>query len=174
MKASPAVFAAHVCFMLCLVLNSGPALAAPAPLKVVPGNLTTLLRSGTMAGGEAHQSEISLLAVESLKQSQGERLTLSFGDHTGQPLQGKIGYFHIALDRSGKRLVIDLSHIARTAVDPSQLKKILSKSALVDGSDMTMDPSDGSTNITLNFKAPVQLTVRPTGKDNKLVLDLIQ
>ena len=71
---------------------------------------------------------------------------------SGKPLTGEPGYFQVALDRDGRRLVIDLSQVTRTGVDPGQLKSALMKSKFVASTDMTMDPHDQSTNLTLTLK----------------------
>ena len=132
--------------------------AAPAPIKVKPGSIAKAVKSGFFAGGEA-ANEFSLIEATAKRAGEEETLILHYGDVQGQPLRGKPGFFQAVLDREGKRLVIDLSQVSRTAIDPETLRKKLAAWKLVSVIDMTMDPTDMSTNITLNLKQPVELTV---------------
>jgi hypothetical protein len=132
--------------------------AAPAPIKVKPGSIAKAVKSGFFAGGEAAH-EFSLIEATAKRSGDAETLVLHYGDVQGQPLRGKPGFFQAVLDRDGKRVVIDLSQVSRTAIDPETLRKKLSAWKLVSVIDMTMDPTDVSTNITLNLKQPVELAI---------------
>lgn len=132
--------------------------AAPHPISLKPGQNTTLLRAGVVTGGVAGD-ELSLLTVESKSKSEGESFSIHWGDREGRPWTGRAGWYHIALDRGGRRVVVDLGKVARTAIEPKDLHGLLASSKLIASSDMTMDPQDGSTNLTLNFRVPIQLRV---------------
>ncbi len=140
-------------------LVAHPSFALPAPLRVRPGKVSQPIQSGVLVGGQSG-AEFSLLGIqtESLKGS-GERLVLLYGDRYGNSLKNEPGFYHVSLDRNARRLVIDLAQVSRTAVDPMKLSRILAASQLVSSSEMTMDPSDGSTNITLVLKEPARLKV---------------
>lgn len=156
-----------------MIFAPAASIAAPAPLVVTPNAISSPLRSsGLVQGGKASE-EFSLLGVEAKKTASGEKLVLNYGDRFGKAIKGDPGYFQIGLDRSGKRITIDLSQVTTTGIEPDQLKKILGASKFVASSDMTMDPHDRSTNITLVLKEPVQLTVgTDSGSKSKVILNL--
>lgn len=147
--------------------------AIPNPVQVTPGHASPPLQSGVSIGGQAG-GEFTLIGVhtEPLKDA-AERLALVYGDRNGNQQQGGPGYFHVAVDRDGRRVVIDLAQLRRVSVDPQRLTRILMNSKLIESSDMTTDPFDGSTNITLNMRAPVRVRVASeTDKSARLILDL--
>jgi hypothetical protein len=149
-------------------------LAMPSPIKVTPERFSKTILAGALTGGEA-AGEFSLLAVIEARDSslaKDEKITMVYGTKLGKTLSGPPGFFHVALDRGGRRIVIDLAQISRTAVDPGQLEKSLSHSKFVASTDMTMDPQDGSTNLTLNLKTPVELSVATETKNASVVLKL--
>lgn len=141
-------------------------LALPAPLIVKPGGIPSPMRSGVTIGGQS-VDEFSLLSVkqEKLPAVGAERFTLAYGDRFGLPIHGDPGFFHVVLDRNAQRIVIDLAQIRKTAVDAKQLAKTLTASKYIASSDITMDPFDGSTNITLLLKVPIKMKVASFGKE---------
>jgi len=159
-SVSSSIFVFAATHMLGLLL-AGSADAIPAPLQVRPGRISPPLQSGEMIGGLA-ADEFSLLGISdegSMVANQGERFVLAYGDRFGKPQQGEPGYFHVSLDREARRIVIDLAQVHSTAVDPEKLASIVAQSKLIASSEMTMDPADGSTNITLLLKRPVKLKI---------------
>lgn len=132
--------------------------AAPSPYHLKPGKISPPISEGVVTGGRS-SDEFSLLNVKAESLKNQERFSIVFGDRYGQPLQGDPGYFHLSVDRSGKRISIDLAQVSRTAVDNKQLRRLLSRSKYIASSDMVMDPHDGSTNIALNMKVPVTVKV---------------
>lgn len=163
---------ATISFIFVFVMVNSAA-AAIAPLQVKPGRLVSAIRGGALAGGRAAE-EFSLLGIRRVAGRAGvERLVFSYGDRNGKPLKGEPGFFQIALDRSAKRLVIDLAQVGQTAIDSKDLARILSDSQFVAGSDMTMDPLDGSTNITIHTKIPIALAVMSeAGDQGRIILEL--
>jgi hypothetical protein len=144
-----------------------------APIQVKPGKTSPFIGEGVLSGGMAAE-EFSLLGVRSeVGRQKSERVILTYGDRLGQPRREEPGFFHIALDRAGRRMVIDLAQVHSTAVDSARLAGELKKSKLVARSEMTIDPFDRSVNITLHFKVPVRLKVS-TGKSDgsDVILDL--
>ncbi|HVK62217.1 MAG TPA: hypothetical protein VM432_11730, partial [Bdellovibrionales bacterium] len=113
------------------------------------------------------------IGVESKTIKQGERITIAYGDFAGRPVKGQPGFFHAVIDRESKRVVIDLSQVSKTRIDAAALRKVFARSKFVSSTDMTMDPHDGSTNITLELKSPVVLlaTTDPR-KNGQVVLEL--
>lgn len=144
--------------------------AATKPIHVQPGKVSPSIESGVLTGGQAANG-FSLLSVQNEVAQNEERIILSYGDHSGAPLAGEPGFFQVALDRNSKRVVLDLAQLNRTAIDPLTLKKILGASQYVVSSDMTMDPHDGSTNITLNLSRPVKIdVVSDPGAQGRVIL----
>lgn len=163
-----------VCLSFVFSLSSSEAAVPGGPLVVTPGKISGPLEKGTVVGGKA-RDELSLLGVR-FEPSAGEveRLALVYGDRFGKPLKGEPGYFHVALDRNSQRVVLDLAQMQMTAVGPARLSRILTGSKLVASSEMTMDPLDGSTNITLQTKVPVHLKVVATeGEPATLAIELV-
>lgn len=171
-RRSQAAFEVIACGIF--VMMAGAAFALPAPLLVKPGRVSPPVQNGVTIGGKA-ADEFSLIGVsaEHVHGGKGERLTLSYGDRHGHPHRGEPGFFHVALDRDAKRIVIDLAQMRKTAVDANGLAKVLSGSKLVASSDITMDPFDGSTNLTLILKQPVKMKVSSEGNNHsRIVFDL--
>ena len=154
------------------VLLSLVSFAMPSPLRVKPGSALNV-RAGSLANGGHANEEFSLLSVLSTPVTGGERIVLSYGDRFGKVWKGEPGFFQVALDKGGSRVVIDLSQVTKTGIDPVQLRKALAASKLVASSDMTMDPQDQTTNLTLVMKQPVTLALSTSsGARSQIVLDL--
>lgn len=139
--------------------------AAPSPYHLKPGKISPPISEGVVTGGQS-SDEFSLLTVKAESNNNKERLRIVYGDRHGQPLQGDPGYFHLTVDRSGKRISIDLAQVSRTAVDTKQLQRLLSNSKYIASSDIVMDPHDGSTNLAFNMKFPVEVKVMTHQKSN--------
>ncbi len=156
-----------------IMLAAIPSQSMPIPLQARPNRVVSpLVGQASVIGGQSG-TDYSLLNVKDEKLAVGERLEFYYGDRNGQVLLGEPGYFHVLLDRAGKRLVIDLAQVTKTAVDPLKLEAILLKSTLVASSEMTMDPMDGSTNITLNLKTAVHAGVGvATDHQSRMFIDL--
>lgn len=159
--------------VVALLVGAPMASGLVAPLRVKPGQVSPAIGAGAIAGGRA-ADEFSLLSVvRTPLKGGGEKLVITYGDRFGKPVKGEPGFFHVALDRDSRRVVIDLAQVSRTAVDPVDLGKILSSSKFVSGSDMTMDPHDGSTNITLSLKSPVTIKVAAmAGETGRLAIEM--
>jgi hypothetical protein len=136
-----------------------------APLVAKPGKMTSPIRDGAIIGGQADR-EFSLIAINAKTAGTGERVTIAYGDAAGKPWKGEPGFFHAVLDRESKRLVIDLAQVNKTRVDVAVLQKIFSHSRFVASTDITMDPHDGSTNITLLMKEPVTVVAATDPRHN--------
>lgn len=166
------LMAFHAAVLLSLAGSVAWAAKPSSLTQVKPGEVSAPLRTGTITGGQAAE-EFSLVNVQTKSVAGSERIIFSYGDVRGKPVQREPGFFNIVLDRESKRLVIDLAQVNRTAVDPTALRRILSNSKLIAGSDMTMDPQDNSTNLTLNLKKPVQIRVASQSRsEGQLVLEL--
>lgn len=161
-----------VCFsyFVCCVPT---ATAALAPIQVKPGKISSPVRSGVLEGGIA-SDEFSIYSIERASTPEGsERLVITYGDRFGNALKGDPGFFHVAFDQNSRRISVDLAQVSRTAVDQNDLAKVLTKSIFVASSDMTMDPVDGSTNITLHLKNPVSISVSSeSGNISRVVIEM--
>jgi hypothetical protein len=147
--------------------------AAPAPLTVTPGKISSPISNGVFTGGSA-QAAFTLTKITRQAGRNGtEKWTLTYGDREGKPVPSGPGFFHVSVDRNGRRVVIDLAQVHRTAVDGVELEKMARGSNLVATTDMIMDPQDRSTNITMNMKSAVAVRVaneRTSG--GQLVLEI--
>ncbi len=127
-----------------------------------------------ISGGKAkaeNVSPLSLLQVQKVTGSvpdKSERLTIMFGDKNGAVLS-EPGFFHLAVDEGGRRLILDLAQVQQTSVDKADLKAMVKHSELIRDAEITMDPVDNSTNITFLMKRPV--VAKASAKEN-LVIDI--
>jgi hypothetical protein len=151
---------------------------APNQLRIVgPGQKSPLVRSGVVAGGQA-ADEFTLISIrtETLPNG-GERWILQYGDRFGKPFaESRIqpGFFHIGLDKSSRRIVMDLAQVHHTGFGMETLAKLTADSRLVRESDMIMDPHDRSTSVTLSLDVPVLMkVVQEDSPHGRLVLEIV-
>ncbi len=158
-----------------IICAHSSAWAVPAKQIVRPQKLGSYIAAGAIVGGSAGKI-FSLIRVQKMLLAGGvERLILTYGDQDGVPLKSQPGYFHLNLDQAGQRLVLDLSQVLKTAIDQQDLIKELKGSRLVSRTDMSMDPQDGTTNITLYMRAPVEMKAQIEAteeRQNQLVIDM--
>lgn len=136
--------------------------------------------TGIFQGGESGRA-YSLIDIKRAPAKNGaaqrEHFSILYGDEVGRRILGKTGYFHISLEKNPDRLVIDLSQVQKTAVDEKQLAAIFRNSELISGTQMTMDPEDLSTNITLYLRNQVRARVKANTdgkKPGQVSVDLIK
>lgn len=143
--------------------------------------LDAFFDSGILMGGESGRI-FSLLEIKRSQQTgkkggQAERITIGYGDEMGRKVIGKTGFFHVSLEQNPPRLVIDLSQVQKTAIDEKQLAAVFKNSDYISNTQMTMDPEDLSTNITLFLKNPVKARVH-TNKNlrnpGQVVIDIMK
>lgn len=158
--------------LLVLGVTTG-AFAMTAPLKLAPNKISPAISDGAAMGGTASDS-FTLTAVNRENLPNGEeKWIIGYGDRGGRPLVAGPGFFQVSVDRNSRRVLLDLAQVARSLVATSALDKIVKESRLVGSSDLTMDPVDHSTNITLNMKSPVAVqVVSDTSNGGRLVLFL--
>ncbi|OQW47291.1 MAG: hypothetical protein A4S09_15975 [Proteobacteria bacterium SG_bin7] len=157
---------------------SEAAIKKGSPLKF--NKLDVFAGTGIFQGGESGRA-YSLLDIKRTQPKNNspdhEHFSIFYGDEIGRKILGKTGYFHIILEKNPDRLVIDLSQVQKTAVDEKQLAAIFRNSELVSKTEMTMDPEDLSTNITLYLKQPVKARVKSNTdgkKPGQLVIDMVK
>ncbi len=163
-------------YVLLLIGIGMAAQAAIKPMHFKVNKLNAFYDSGVFIGGESGKA-FSILNVERKNEKTGERIVINYGDEGGRKLMGKTGFFHVSLEQNPPRLVVDLSQVQRTGVDEKKLAAIFRNSANVKSTEMTMDPEDFSTNLTLYLKQPVRARVN-TFKDPKqqgrIVIDVVK
>lgn len=118
------------------------------------------ISEGVFIGGQPG-TPASLLNVKVLhsRKKKKERIVLEFGDLEGKPLGRDANYFHVKVQEKPPRLVVDLANLQKTTIGPAELEKKMKFSRLVNFSDITMDPQDHSTNLTLSFKEAKSISV---------------
>ncbi len=158
-------------FVLAIVVGFGTlseaAIKKNSSLKF--NKLDAFAGTGIFQGGESGRAYSLLDIKRQPSKNKGaavERFSLLYGDEVGRRILGKTGYFHISLEKNPDRLVIDLSQVQKTAIDEKQLAAIFKNSELISGTQMTMDPEDLSTNITLYLRDQVRARVK-TNTDSK-------
>lgn len=127
-------------------------------------------------GGVAER-ELALLNVQWMRASNKpvERVVIQVGEQDGSKLKGKMGYFHVSLrEQPIARLSIDLSQIQKTKIDENTVRKNLEKSKLISKVDFTMDPEDGSTNLTFVLKKQIKWDAYTQKEKGEIVLDLFE
>lgn len=136
---------------------------------------SAFIKQGTFSGGTAKpeaDAPLSLLKFEkNLMKSGSERISLTLGDKNGSNLS-EPSFFHVALDESGRRLVLDLAQVQQTSVDQSDLKSVLKTSPLIKSAEITMDPVDKSTNITFTLKKAVVAQAATNKNSGQVIIDL--
>jgi hypothetical protein len=161
-----------------MVLIAGLAIPLYAAIPPTPplAREHLFFSSGILTGGRTPGRETSLLSVEKKthRRQKRERIVLSIGDANGYPTE-YLSYFHVAVDKNPPRLVVDMTRMRKTAVSEKDLVARLKNSIFIRSLELTMDPEDHSTNLTLNLKAPIQVSVHERysrREGTQLVLDL--
>lgn len=137
-------------------------------------SVSSLAAPIVVSGGIAKAKNIEPLSLLQVQKSgtseanKSERITMKFGDKNGAPLS-EPGFFHLAVDEDGRRVILDLAQVQQTSVDKADLRAMVKRSELIRDAEITMDPVDKSTNITFYMKRPV--VAQATAKDH-LVIDL--
>ncbi len=166
--------AAVLIAFISLSLGSTAAWSVPHRPKVKPQGLGSYIRSGVVVGGYAGEA-LSLLRMQKMLAPDGaERLVILYGDKNGNVVKSELGYFHISVDERNSRVSIDLAQVQRTAVDAKDLAKVFNNSRLVSTTEMTMDPLDLSTNISLTLQQPaeIKVNVETSQGTKRLIIDM--
>ena len=136
--------------------------------------LNQYLGTEVRIGGVADR-ELALLNVQWMRANNKpvERIVIQLGEQDGTKLKGNMGYFHVAMkEQPVPRLSVDLSQIQKTRIDENTVRKTLAKSQLISKVDFTMDPEDGSTNLTFVLKKTIKWDSFVQKDKGQLVLDL--
>lgn len=142
--------------------------------KSPPVKLGTFTKSGVIVGGQVGNGFSILRANKTEGPGGTERFSILYGDNRGQISKAGPGYFHIQIDEKQPRVSIDLAQVQTTTVDPEQLSHIFKDSKIVAATEMTMDPIDLATNISLKLKRPAEVRAKIETQNGAqiLVIDL--
>ena len=134
------------------------------------------LSEGVFVGGRSGMGGTLLDLRRSFdKGAQAERIVLDWGDEKGRPLLGKIGFFHVGLDKKNRRAVIDLTQVSQSGLTEEAVVKRLKASPVIKRSQLIFDPFNVSTQLILDFKSDVAVEafyLLDPKKPARLVLDL--
>lgn len=159
------------------LLLAVPGQAAISSKKTKPVAAKILSGEGASYGGLAG-SAFTLVDVRRTADAKKkiERLVFDVGDMNGAPLKGWPGYYYAELQKNPQRLVIDFAQMPRSNVDQNRLAAIMKSSMAVSRTQMSLDPVDGSLNLTMDLKKNTKVRVyQVAGKKStsKVVVDLI-
>ncbi len=163
-------------FLFFLAVPVGEVQAASVYKKSLDKKIGAYLQDGVIVGGRVGKGYTLLSLRRSFtKQTETERVVLDIGDINGKPILGEVGYYHVSIERSPARVVIDLAQVSRSGVDQDKLLKIFKSSPLVKSAEITYDPEDSATNLVLNFKYKTQVEVFEINSPNapgRIVIDM--
>lgn len=149
---------------------AGLAISPAQAMQNKPVKLGDYTSSGVITGGMSGNG-FSLLRATHLKGAgRVEKFAVVFGDRQGQVVRTSPGYFHIQVDDKNQRVSIDLAEMQMTTVGPEQLKRLFDDSKLVAGTEMTMDPIDDATNISLKLREPVEARAKIEDQNGAKIL----
>lgn len=162
--------------LMVLVVSAGTATAASSFKRSLTEKKNRYMTDGVFVGGKARDG-LSLLGVRKAFSAQAklERVILDLGDRKAQPSGKEIGYYQASLDRSKKRVVVDLAQLTTSNISESQLKQIFKGSHYIESVELTLDPEDKAATMVLNLKAPMKMEVfelLASGKPSRVVVDL--
>jgi hypothetical protein len=105
-------------------------------------------------GVSQYPSSLNTIKIETLKNSNTERLAFLVGDSQGKPMQGAPTFYQIAL-KNGELNII-LSQTLRSQFTPDEFRKIIASSRVFATSELISDPQDGSLIVRLKTKRNIQ------------------
>jgi hypothetical protein len=160
-----------------LVLISRWVLAAPST-AVKPTSTAKILAGAGVSFGGIAGSGFTLLDFRRTAdfKKKIERLVIDIGDINGNPQKGWPGYYFAELKNNPQQLVIDFSQMPNSRVTSKQIGDQLNGSLAVLKSNMSVDPLDGTLNLTLNLKSNTKVQVYQVSgqkSTSKVVVDFI-
>ncbi len=156
-----------------LILLLSPTFAASIYKHGLDRRTQSYLNEGVVYGGGA-QKPLALINVRSkyVGTHNMQRIILDIGDEHLKPLMSPMGSYHAALQKTPRRIVVDLSYIYQSALTEPQIKKILKSSPLIADVKAVMDPEDHSLSLVIDLKSSVAMEVYELKGKARLVLDL--
>lgn len=105
-----------------------------------------------------------------------ERIVMDVGDRNGADIRGWPGYYHIELKKNPRQLIIDFAQMPNSRINQKAIALKMKNSMAVSKTSMSLDPVDGSLNLTMDLKTNAKVKVyQVAGKKStsKVVVDLI-
>ena len=133
----------------------------PINLLNVRYNISAWLSAGSGAGHNAGDKV--------------ERLVFDVGGDKPEQSSGRPGFFHITVQKSPRRVVVDLEDIAQTRVTAEQLTKLIEKSPHLSKVKFYYDSRFKNLTIEMPLKVAAKIEVfelASVGKPGRIVLDL--
>ncbi len=118
------------------------------------------LETGVFVGGYS-QSELALLDIRHSmsKPAKIERIVLDIGDiKTGKPVD-RPGFFHVAIQKNPKRIVVDLENVEEAKITSQAFTQLLKKSPYFSKVNYFFDTRSKNLTIEISVKAPVEVEV---------------
>lgn len=164
--------------LVCVLLLGSMTVEAAVNKKAGKRQINEFITQGSFKGGKAGKG-FSLLNVKRVlsPSKSAERIIVEMGDHKGNSYSGTPGYFHAQLKQNPARLSVDFSQITSSKINQKKFASLFKNSVLVKKTKVTLDPEDGSANLTMYFKKSVKAriyTLAPKGKAPKVVVDFVQ
>jgi hypothetical protein len=129
---------------------------------------------GVFVGGHSQQRLTLLNFRHSLSEGSQERLVLDMGDGAeGRPVD-RAGFFHVSIQKSPRRVVIDLENTEKSNVTAQQVTRALRKSPYFAKAEFFFDHRSKNLTIELPLKSRAQIEVFELvsiGKPGRIVID---
>lgn len=144
-----------------------------AKSKKVGGYLT----DGVFVGGQNLIEGTSLLNIRRhfSKKSKVERVVLDIGDYFGRPLVGKLGYFHIRINKKQRKIFIELTDLKKVKLPKDRFVRLVSASPVVQEMNYHFDAVDHTfvLEFSLNKSVALEVFKMPSNhKAGRIVLDM--
>lgn len=161
--------------VLISALSVGSLVQAATPYKQsLDVKKDTYLTQGVFTGGRATGRGTSLIAVKRQFSAKAEleRIVVAMGDAEAKPLKDELGFFQVSLDRSNKRLVLDVAQLKLSKVTEGQVQQLFRQSPYVARVRLTLDPEDSAATLLVDFKTEMKLETYQLHKPARIVMDL--
>ena len=157
-------------------LAVGSASAASLYKRALDERKQAYITEGAFYGGVVQKpSSLVNLRRKYAASTDMERLIVDIGDEQLKPRKDPLGSYHVAIERSPSRLVLDFSYIHKSALTEVQMQNIFKASPFVKEVRAVMDPEEHSLNLVLSLKKPVAVEVyeiAKSGEPSRLVIDM--
>jgi hypothetical protein len=159
-----------ICFLGCF------ALAAIPVQQVTSEKRNTYLDSGVFVGGH-DQGPVSLLNFrQSVDKNSGvERVVLDIAEFDGVKPALRPGFFHVAIQKNQKRVVIDLENTVPSKINGQLIGRYLQRSKYFSSGTMYYDEINKNLTIEMSLKKKAQIEVFElvsAGRAGRIVIDV--
>jgi hypothetical protein len=129
---------------------------------------------GVFVGGHSQPKLILLNVRHNLEANGQERLVLDMGGDDDAPVD-RPGFFHVSIQKTPRRVVIDLENTEKFRVTAQQVTRLLSKSPFFTRAEFYADHQSKNLTIELPLKTRAQIEVFELvsiGKPGRIVIDV--